>query len=248
MGYGSKTYYGYAMSSYGNGNYYNTGVASIDIPYPQPVSPSPPNISIESTGATPSIWIRVNRTAESGASISTYMGTNNVTFYTVSDYCSQFGASYTSNGALLTISDLQGETTYYFKAKAFRDGLESKWSATVSQKTGIGRPPNFSWSTTIASDSPFNIKADDWNKFRNYINTMRRYKSLSLYSFPSAPSIGSNFTYSEFNAVRNALYDLRSYMTGSYTNGALMPATVSSGSTIYASYFTNLSASYNSIS
>jgi hypothetical protein len=215
---------------------------------PTPTPPLAPTISIDSNGTTPSVWIKVYRVANTtGSSVSTFISKDNITFYTVSEYANQFGASIITAEPYVTISNLQSDTTYYFKAKAYKDGLESVWSSTVSQKTGIGKPPSFSWTTTIASGQPFSIKADDWNLFRTNIDSMRRYKGLTVYGFGSPPVTDDDFYYSEFNAVRNALYALRTYMTGSYANGALMPSTVSTDSDVYASFFINLAGSYNSI-
>ena len=100
----------------------------------------------------------------------------------------------------------------------------------------MARPSNFSWTYPKVSGQNFNITATEWNSFTNRINEFLTYKGLSTYSFTSVSS-GMDFAAVIFNQGRNKISEMISTSVPS----------VSSGNTLYASYFNQLVSDLNSI-
>lgn len=97
---------------------------------------------------------------------------------------------------------------------------------------------NFEWDTPKTSGGNFNITATEWNRFLNAINSARVGKGLTAYNFTYASKGGDFYAYM-FNQAVQAISAMNPPVPP--------PSTRSSGDEIYASYFTQLKNSLNSI-
>lgn len=170
-----------------------------------------------------------------------------------------YSSNITYGNSSIVLSGLSTGTQYTIKASSFYtlDGstLESYNYSNILYITPSAnvRPSNFIWTTSIASGGNIHsfdntlrymyiVTATEWNSFTTRINAFRTYKGLSTTSFTTV-SRNTTFTASIYNEARNAIAGLSAY----FTNNPTLPPTVSTGTRIYASYFTNLSNALNSI-
>ena len=137
-----------------------------------------------------------------------------------------------------TYNGLQSGITYKVSVKAF-DAYGNVSSEDYRNiQTSSSRPSNFEWTFQKTSGGEFNITASEWNVFLNKINQFREYKNLTQYNFTSASSDDIFYAYM-FNQAVQAISAMNPPVSP--------PSTRSSGDEIYASYFTQLKNSLNSI-
>lgn len=101
------------------------------------------------------------------------------------------------------------------------------------------RPNNWSWSSVIGSGKAVGITAVEWNNFAARINAFREYKGLREYIFTSAHK-GNPITAAMANQLTEAIDEISGHGT--------LPPIVTSGSKMYASFFTTLASALNAIS
>ena len=100
------------------------------------------------------------------------------------------------------------------------------------------RPSNWSWQSYIASGSPINISANEWNDFCAKINEFRIYSGVSEYSF--------TWVYSGMNMSANIINQAWNAINGIDGSGTL-PSKAVSGGEIKASFFYQLQDALNQI-
>lgn len=237
LGYGSKTYYCWVKGAGSGGLYWSVGSASITIPSPPVIPGYPTGISHSVNGQNCTITFTKGTNAD-------YTG---LYYYY---YNNPEGGTYiTTTGTSFSLTGLGNNNTYRYQLISYTyAGQSSGYTSEYTFTTGVGRPSNFYFTTSFVSGGDAEIDSNDWYYFKNKINEFRQYKGLSNYSFSYNPSVGASLSAVDFNQVRNALYDLRTYMTGSYANGTLLPSTKNTGDDVYAAFFTNMQNSLNSIS
>ena len=113
-------------------------------------------------------------------------------------------------------------------------------SVTLSVSVTSPRPNNWSWTSTISAGSQIKLTAAEWNSFTNRINEFRDYKGLSAYSFTTAISGTTPIEYT----ICNQAYTAINAITGHGT----MPAQLTNGGPLYASFFNGLRDALNAIS
>ena len=112
-------------------------------------------------------------------------------------------------------------------------------SVTLSVSITSPRPNNWSWTNTISSGSQIKLTAAEWNSFTSRINEFRDYKGLSAYSFTTAISGTTPIEYT----ICNQAYTAINAITGHGT----MPAQLTNGGPLYASFFNGLKDALNAI-
>lgn len=117
--------------------------------------------------------------------------------------------------------------------------IGAKYFTTGSDAPAKTRPSNWSWSTTPVRGNTMRLTASDWNSFCRRINEFRDYKGLGAYSFTTVYS-GRTMTASQANEARTAINAISGHGT--------LPSSAVSGSTVTASFFTQLASALNSIS
>ena len=128
--------------------------------------------------------------------------------------------SWTSAESGYTFTGLTGGETYTVKAYFDTPNFEI-FSKSITLP--VGRPTNFAWTNTHGSGyACTTLTAAEWNELRAKVNEFRTYKGLSSATMTAATQ-GGTFTYTMFNQVRNAIYDMN-------TSGC--PATVSKGDSV----------------
>jgi len=220
----SRTYTLYAYTLAKNGSWYFVQSQTITTPAkPKPI-PSTPK------------WYDYGVSSPTQIHLS-WLAVSSATYYEVYNGTTNEIRRYTTTYAYW--NNLLPNKNYGFCVRAGNDNGVSAWSDYVWIKTPLQRPANWTWTSTIASGSSFNISATEWNSFTARINAFRQYKGLSVYGFTSATS-GSPFYAYMFNQAITAIKEM------SPPSGVGV-STQSSGNTIYAWYFTNLKESLNSI-
>lgn len=174
-------------------------------------------------------------------------------YYEINVYCTQNGIlagqqSGKINGGgtegnyrteILTFGGLSSGLQYEFYAvMKLTANSPDDITNTLAVSTLSSRPSDFAWTYYKNSGYEFNLYAFEWNNFFAKINEFREYKGLSTYSFTTAYS-GFDFFAYMFN---EAIYAI-SAMFPSYA----LPATVSSGTEVYAYQLNGLVSSLNSI-
>ena len=150
--------------------------------------------------------------------------------------------SYQTNTYKSFTSDANGlafthNAYYYLKVIAY-DASANSISSNVRVQYKIARPTNWAWHTSKVAGQNVGITASEWNSFCTKINQFRQYKNLGNYSFTSATR-GSVITASIVNQARTAI--------NAMSPPSAVPASVSVGSNMNASFFNGLSISLNSI-
>ena len=132
--------------------------------------------------------------------------------------------------------DLSPNTTYTAQCIVYRTtDWEIVYSNTASFTTLAPSVSPWEWHNPKVSGEDFNVTFGEWNGFCARINQMRNAKGLGAYTFTTAIS-GNPFYATMFKEAVNALDGF---------GVAAELKTVTSGSRIYAWYFTNLKASLN---
>lgn len=94
------------------------------------------------------------------------------------------------------------------------------------------------WRSTIASGAPINITASEWNDFCDYINGVRSAKGMTSYSsFTTVIAKQTKISAAIVNHARTAISQISGHGT--------LPAAVSSGDPITASFFIKLAEAIN---
>lgn len=145
---------------------------------------------------------------------------------------STYSTPYTFNG----LSQL---TTYYVGCYIYVPSTPTPITLpTVAYTTSANpRPAYFNWdynpttgTTSKIQGQPFDLKATEWNRLTDNINSVRQYKGYSYYWFTTALQ-GSQFTAAFYNEAVNAINDMLPFFN--------QLSTVSSGDTITA-YLMNI--------
>lgn len=149
----------------------------------------------------------------------------------------------TSEGVLTAGASGSFYITIYTQEGSFYGSI-----AITSTDSGSSRPPDWVWSSNIASGSNaynaiiidetikvYIMPASEWNSFCARINEFRTYKGLGNYSFTSA-SPEADFTYAFINQAASAINAMGFAISG-----------VSQGQDIAASIFITLRNALNSI-
>lgn len=141
-----------------------------------------------------------------------------------------------SSGGTVSFTGLTANTNY--------DVLYRPYNATLSgtqekRDTKTLAFNAFSWGTTISSGAPVVLTASKWLELQNGINIKRVEKGLSNYSFTGASYVSSGLPIYAWLANQ--------FITSMSTIATGLPASVSSGDAISASWLNQLTNSYNNI-
>lgn len=142
-------------------------------------------------------------------------------------------------GGAFSFTGLTLGTSYAIRADIYYTGgsVTLNETAATDQAAPV-RPGNWSWSSTIARDSPVRLTAGEWNSFCGKINEFREYRGMSRYSFTSV-SRGTNISAAIVNQAHSAI-DAISGRGG-------MPAQAARGGVITAEFFNGLRSALNAI-
>lgn len=144
---------------------------------------------------------------------------------------------YTATGTTLSRTfTIPSKSSYAANCNVNDLWLGAKYFSTGSDPV---RPSNWYWSTTPVKGNTLRLSANDWNNFCKRINEFRDYKRLGAYSFSTVYS-GNRMMAWQANEARSAISAISGHGT--------LPSSASSGGTINASFFTQLSAALNAIS
>lgn len=142
-----------------------------------------------------------------------------------------------ANGnAFSATADLTAGTTYYLYVDCYNGGTGS---VNLFIDFTSPRPNNWSWTSTIAAGSPVKLTAAEWNSFTNRIKEFRVYAGLFTYDFTTAISGTTPIDYTICNQAHSAINTIPGH-------GA-MPAELTEGGPLYASFFNGLKDALNAI-
>jgi hypothetical protein len=139
-----------------------------------------------------------------------------------------------------------GGSTYTIGVRA--EDASGNWSALslVTLTYTKARPDNWNWTTTKTAGTNVNVTAVEWESLGKSINQFRTYKSYVVRDF-TVPVAGNIITAVIFNQYCNALRDMSPPTSPPSNKVGKDPANNIEGDLLYASHFTLLATSLNSI-
>lgn len=143
-------------------------------------------------------------------------------------------AAYVASGGDYGFTGLDSFTEYIIEAAVYYSG----GNVTLFLDSEYTRPDFFYWSTTKTSGNDFDIMAADWNALTSNINDVRVYRGFSTTSMTTVAT-DDELTAAIYNEVVNAIQGITGY--GTYLS------TVTQGSSVYASQFSDIESELNAI-
>lgn len=158
-----------------------------------------------------------------------YTGGSWLDWYTPTNYKDTSSSYYNTS--------LYYNSTYRFRVASYNANDETNGYSSYYEFTTIS--PSLQWSFNLnSSGESFNLGAQQWNDFADFINTIRVGKGYSSYSFTQAVS-GNKFTAVMANQARTAISAMSPPVS--------VPSSVSQYGKVTRQWFTDIENALNSL-